>query len=471
MKLTRYRRLFPYQRTVLEWAAPRNRVALFLEMRLGKTLVSIRWAKSKGAKRILVLSPLSVFMAWQKELRLERISFTMLRGKDRVELARKCKGVALLNHEAVILSRDILRQKWDAIILDESDAIRNPKAKLSKMLTAVVEHIPLRAILSGLPNPESPLNFFQQFKFLNGSWLGYTNFYEWRFNRCRTTDFFGRQWGPTIKTQAAIEIALEQDSYRLSRKQAGIGERKVHEVRTVKILPKQRAAYKQIKKKFMVDLPSGEQWTTRWVLPKLNALHSLGGGFLPDGSQISDTKVKELVRLLRGELKNEPCVVWFRFNKEVRAVQAALRKVHVSCDKLLGSTDAQARAKRIRCFQRGEFRVMLCQTACATLGLDFSRADTAIYFSNYFSNRIRQQSEDRIVHPKKRVPLLYLDLCTEETEDADIVELLRDKHLDSKAFLGELVRRMQHAERSKIPERGTQASKGKRKISGHRRLP
>jgi len=62
-------------------------------------------------------------------------------------------------------------------------------------------------------------------------------------------------------------------------------------------------------------------------------------------------------------------------------------------------------------------------------------ADTAIYYSNYYSFEMRTQSEDRIIHPLKQTPLLYVDLVTENTIDEDVVEILQTKKLRAVGFM------------------------------------
>jgi SNF2 family DNA or RNA helicase len=74
------------------------------------------------------------------------------------------------------------------------------------------------------------------------------------------------------------------------------------------------------------------------------------------------------------------------------------------------------------------------------MGLDFSAASTAIYYSNSLNPEDRLQSEDRIVHPAKREPLLYIDLLTRGSVDEDIHLALQDKGAESKFFLSRVLR-------------------------------
>ena len=72
MKVRNRRPLRLYQKQALSYINRVKHPALFLEMRLGKTLIVVRWIKSHPEiKTILVVSPYSAFYGWKRELRLE----------------------------------------------------------------------------------------------------------------------------------------------------------------------------------------------------------------------------------------------------------------------------------------------------------------------------------------------------------------------------------------------------------------
>ena len=48
------RQLMPQQKLALQYATKRARIALFMAMRLGKSLVAIRWTEAASLKRIFL---------------------------------------------------------------------------------------------------------------------------------------------------------------------------------------------------------------------------------------------------------------------------------------------------------------------------------------------------------------------------------------------------------------------------------
>ena len=433
----KFRDSYPHQKQALAWAKPLNRIPLFLQMRLGKSKVIIERFKNEWP--ILVVAPLTTLPVWDFELRAEGIpSPRILRGSKKTKLGQLNGGTMwyLINYEGIRSCPEILEFNWKAIILDESTRIKNPKARVTKILTEGVSHIENRAILSGNPKPESLLNLFSQFKFLYGKFMGFKNYWGFRL-ALFCPDMFGHSWTPKPGKAAEIKRAVHRLAFIMSRKDAGLGNKRIYESRHVKMPSKLRKAYKGMEKLFMAEL-DGAEVTTKWAMVNSLNMARLCGGFF-DGKQVSTHKQDELISLLEGELKKEQVVVWFRFNQELKAVRKALRERGITCKGITGATSLDNRARRINGFRKGKFRVFLCQVKLGKYGLNLSAASTAIYYSNSYSWEERMQSEDRIEHPEKKEALLYIDLVVRNTVDEDTIGALRCKNSDSKMFLSRLV--------------------------------
>ena len=254
-------------------------------------------------------------------------------------------------------------------------------------------------------------------------------------------------WVPNKGTIDRIKSEVHAKAFVLTRSQCKVGSRKVHEKRFVYMSPKQKKLYKEVEKTFAYEYGM-ERESTQWVVVKYLWLSRLAGGFLPVEKEnepkkvtlISEEKTKLLKELLTGELKNEKAVVWFRFNSELKHVQKFLESEGIGCVSILGETLTDQRNRNSFQFQTNpKIRVMLAQVKCGKFSYDWSVASTAIYYSNAYDAEDRAQSEDRIIHPKKTEPVLYLDLITKDTVDEDIVETLKDKNVNSKIFMMQLM--------------------------------
>jgi SNF2 family DNA or RNA helicase len=324
--------------------------------------------------------------------------------------------------------------RWEAVVLDESTHIKNPKAAVTKFAMRLGTNIPCcKALLSGLPDPEGPLDLFEQFHFLLGGWMGFENF--WRFrNALFVQPPWAWDWQPKTGVLSRLKEALRKDAFVLRRHEVGLANERIYEQRVVAMNSEQRKLQKQALDRF----EWGEKTTTNWRVVVEMWLSRLAGGAGPEGV-VSDAKVQELRSLLEGDLKGQQVVVWFRFNEELQRVGSALRKRRVSCAAIVGATSAESRRIRCQAFQDGKLRVLLMQVKCGRFGIDLSAASAAVYFSSTYSLEDRKQSEDRILHPSKREPLLFLDLVTEDSVDEALLEALRDKNVTALALLKERV--------------------------------
>lgn len=267
--------------------------------------------------------------------------------------------------------------------------------------------------------------------------MGCHNYYSFRYYYF-SPDTRGWDWRPKKGSITAVKEAVHKDAFVLTRRKAKIGPRKMREARHVKMVTTQRKAYQKVEKDFEVSI-DGDLSSTKWVIVKLMWMSRIAGGFTPDGAARWDGKIKELVALLKGELLKEQVVVWFRFNAEIAATFKALRGYGIPCELITGAVATKKRKLLRTKFDAGKFRVLLMQKKVGKFGLDLSCASTAIYYSNSYDLEDRVQSEDRILHPKKREPLLYVDLITKKSIDEVVVETLMDKRIRAKHFMTALV--------------------------------
>lgn len=433
-----------HQQKALEWALERDHPAFFMEMRLGKTLIVIRWAQKINVPNVLVVAPLTVLEAWERELNLEGEHFTTLHGLSRQKREEAVIAAysgnsgkrhwALINYEALLATPEISLLPWGLVTLDESTKIKNPKAKITKLCTESFRRAEHRCILSGLPAPESPLDFFCQFQFLHGTFMGSRTYWQFRSHRFEP-DIYGMDWLPKSGELRAIKEMVHRKSFVMRRSEAGIPNRKVYETRYVSMTKRQSEAYKELESDFSTVLTNGQVLETAYAIVQQTWLARIAGGFDAEGELISTSKSDALVELLLGELRQECVVVWFRFNAELHHCERVLRSKGVKCDTIIGGMPRDVRKQKLEALRDGNVRVLLAQVKCAKYGIDVSVADTEIYYSNVWSCEDRLQSEDRILHPKKTSPLLIIDLVTRGTVDEEVVSALQNKSFHAKYLI------------------------------------
>ena len=439
----RLRELRPCQKSAFDYAKRKQKIALFMQMRLGKTLVAIRWMKQCTGSRTkegrkLIIAPGESLPPWKYELEQEGVSTNDIHyvdgpTKDRhTIISSKKKGWFLVNPETFIYNKKLCLLDYDCVVVDESTLLRNPKAKAAKIIIERFDHVEYKAILTGMPNPEHPMDYFNQFKFLYGQFLGYSNWYAFRSSFFRQ---YGYDWIPKPGTIAMIKDYVNIKAFSLSRKQAGIPDKKVYIKRYLKMNPLQFKAYKEVIGKFQFD-----NMETKWVPVQYTWLHRIAGGYSPDGAiQLSDAKAKEILSLLSGDLKGEQIVVWFKYNEELLNVADTLRKAGYTVQTLTGQDPKEKRGQIVFDFAKAKMYQVFCiQTKLGKFSLDLSNASAAIYYSNYYDHELRRQSEDRVVHYDKKDPLLIMDLVCVGSTDVEVLDALSQKKCTTDFFAKQL---------------------------------
>lgn len=444
---------YEYQIPVIKYIKETEHPAVFLEMRLGKTFCVIRALKDAGYRRILIVCPKPVIDTWREELEAECIlnhAFYTSAELNKYFLSPdhdiQLPSWVIMNYEAVTrVNSEWLDELFDVVVLDESVKIKSPEAtskdtgrpNLTRFFVRNFRDVKKRMILSGNPAPNSPLEYFPQFQFLRGRWMNSDNFYEFR-HRYFNHDLQGYQWWIRAKSKEVLKIELHKDAYILTRKQAGVANKKVYEKRTVELPPKVQKLYRQMLKEFFVNLPSGESLQTKYVVAQLSYLQQLASGHIR-GEKISGFKFRELMSLLDGELKGEPVVIWSRFKYEIAEIHRRLQKAGKRSAMYSGSIPLSQRKKNRLDFQAGKLDYLVMQTSTGKFGLNLSRSSTAIYFSNSLVPDDRVQSELRIEHNDKKEPLLFVDLVTQNSVDLAIMKNLIRKKEQAAYFLGDVV--------------------------------
>jgi SNF2 family DNA or RNA helicase len=438
------RDLFPQQADAMRFLAPRMSAALFMDMRLGKTLAMIRHLKKVRGHavmtcpfRVLVAAPGSALGAWEKELTLEGETYSLLLGttKRRQALLKEPSTYKLINKEGFLALPEIAKQTWSAVILDESTFIKSPMAKVTRFYLDNFRSVPRRYILTGTPNPEGDRDFSTQFIFLKGDFCGCSNYWQVRA-RWFTPNWTGYGWKPKDGFKEALQKELKQHALVIKRDDAKYGIRKAKESRRVALPPTARKAYLAAEKDFVLELPGHEEREMMWAVERYSALRQISNGFIPGSDEMfSPHKVQELVDLLAGELRGVHTVVWFTFNNALKACSAALLAARTPHVNLYGTRAKAIEDRDLRRFQAGQVPILLCQVKKADKGADLSAADTAIYFDEPLGLLSAQQSEDRIVNVRRPGNLLYLYLIVQGTIQERIHTLLKDKGLKSSIAL------------------------------------
>lgn len=146
-----------YQTFGVKYIAHQKRVLLGDEMGLGKTMQAIAAMvalKNEGKHHFMVVCPASVLINWCREIaKFSDFEVTKVHGGDDEALLnwRKNGGVAVTTYESISRFELPEKFKFAMLVADEAHYVKNPEAKRTKALSALLSKTEGVLFMSGTP--------------------------------------------------------------------------------------------------------------------------------------------------------------------------------------------------------------------------------------------------------------------------------------------------------------------------------
>ena len=409
--------------------------ALFVDPRIGKTLPVCMRIKQfwPPIGFCLIAGPYSCLYGWETTLRSigeEDVVYLIGKRAKRLERLQNRTRWCLINKEGWDYLREIADVKWDAVVVDESTFLKNPRSKVSSFFVREFRDARFRAVLSGTPAPESELEYYQQLRFLDRTLIHEDNYYRWR-DRHFVQSARSRRWYIQSAYREALGHVLARSCLFIKRSDLRSNE-KVYLVRKVPMPPKLRERYRTVEEEFVLEVPElGEEKRTIWPMQRYIWLRNLCAGVV-DGKLLWDRKIRDLIEYLDTELHGQKAVVWCSFIQEIRVITRLLGSR--SAPIYSGVSPAQRESIR-RDFQQDKLQWIVAQPETFRHGTDLSAADSAHYFSTPTGLETRQQTEDRLINLDLERVALYVDWVVEDSVEESILESLRRKERSNAMML------------------------------------
>ena len=151
--------LFPFQKDVARWAIAKGRAAIFLETGLGKTFVSLEWARLLG-ERTIFIAPLSVA---RQTVRMARdIDIEVRYVRHQYEITDDCK-LYITNYEMI---DEFLPEYFSAVVLDESSILKSLAGATKQKLIEMFSNTKYRLCCTATPAPNDIVEIGNHAEFL-----------------------------------------------------------------------------------------------------------------------------------------------------------------------------------------------------------------------------------------------------------------------------------------------------------------
>ncbi|MCC5919118.1 MAG: DEAD/DEAH box helicase [Cyclobacteriaceae bacterium] len=420
------------------------------DMGLGKTvqtlaLLSDQVHKSNGRASLLVM-PTSLLYNWQVEAKrfTPHLRILIHRGTQRATSpsAFDKYDLVLTTYGVARIDADKLKDyRFHYIILDESQAIKNPdSATTQALLTYDANH---RLILTGTPVENTTLDLWSQMSFANPGLLGTRQFFQKEFLKPI------EQKGDETKIKR-LHSMIQPFILRREKKQVATDlPEKVESVKYCEMTDYQRNLYDEVKEEYrdliLQKKKTGEGNKSGLVLLQgLMKLRQIAnhpelvksdGNIEANGSENLSGKINDVMHMLHSIVsKGNKVLIFSQFVKHLNIVKQQLDKEKIAYRYLDGKTTN--RQKEVDAFQNDDqYQVFLISLTAGGTGLNLTKAEYVFILDPWWNPAIEAQAIDRAHRIGQTNKVFAYKFITKDTVEEKILDLQERK----KELAGSLV--------------------------------
>lgn len=431
---------YPYQQYCIDSIIYNRAVGLFLDMGLGKTVITLtaihdlrynRWEVAKP----LIIAPKKVAEAtWTTEakkwehLKMMRVIPVLGTAQQRIRALATPADVYVVNRENVQWLVEHFKNAWpfDMVVLDESSSFKNSQSKRFKSLKLVRSRIKRIVELTGTPSSNGLEDLWAQIYLLDGGarlgkTLGaYRDKYFVPGRRNRTTIFnYAPKDGSFEMIKQAISdicISMKAEDYLT------LPDMLVNNV-PVALDSAAAKAYAQLETDLLLQVD--ENMITAGSAGVLTGkLLQLCNGAIYDENKnavkVHDCKIDAFLELIE-QLNGQHALVFYNFQHDRDRLVEALAKYNLR-------VRVYSQAKDEQDWNNGEIDVLLAHPASCGYGLNLQQGGHhAIWFGLTWSLEQYEQANKRLHRQGQEYPVIIHHLIVQGGMDEQVVEALENK--------------------------------------------
>lgn len=439
---------YAYQQKCVDKLLDNSSYGLFIDMGLGKTVITltainelIRYRFSVG--RCLVIAPLSVARStWQDEIKkwshLKGLTVSTVVGSQnaRISALNADADIFIINRENVPWLVEYLELEtdgwpFDMVIIDESTSFKSHKAKRFKALVKVRPKIKHMVLLTGTPTPNGLMDLWAQAYLLDGGRRLLSNFYRFRdayFTPGRAVNGVVYDYTPRIGAYEEVTHALSDVSLSLKSEDYLELPDIVTSNNAVTFDGVACKKYKRFERDCLMHVPSSgdaaDTIAAKTAADLSGKLLQLAGGALyhedsKKFTEIHDCKLKALIELI--ESLSENVIIFYNFLHEKARLCNALSGFK-------GEVRVFEQDKDIQDWNAGKVNILIAHPASLGYGLNLQQGGRRIiWFGLPQSYEQYAQANKRLHRQGQQHTVFVHHLVCKGTRDEDVLAALGRK--------------------------------------------
>lgn len=425
--------LRPYQESGFQWLNYLHEVKwggiLADDMGLGKTIQALSFIQhikeTKGALKALVVCPTTLMYNWENEIKkfTHSLTYYIHHGgiRDKSQISHPQVDVIITTYGTLRSDiKSFVEPEFDYIILDESQAIKNPSSKVTK--AASLLKAKSRLCLSGTPLQNNTFDIFAQMNFLNPGMLGTMEFFKQEF--AVPIDKFGEQEQKEHLRRLLFPFILRRTKEQVAKDLPD----KTEMILFCEMGDEQRKIYEAYRNDFRDKIlgvveNQGIAKSQLTILQGLMKLRQIcdSPAIMKEDEPFPNVSIKldELVREITENISDHKALIFSQFLGMLALIRQRLEEMGVKYQYFDGSTTAIDREKAIQGFQNDEScRVFLISLKAGGVGLNLTAADYVYIVDPWWNPAVEQQAIDRThrIGQTKNI-FAYRMICKDTVED------------------------------------------------------
>jgi SNF2 family DNA or RNA helicase len=414
-----------HQKRCLLWALDRKRVAYWLDVGTGKTLLALYTMTLWERKRTLIVCPNPVVQTWADEIsKHTTASYVKLVGTaaERMRRLKEDHNFYIINYEGLRvlwgtkrgkhfqMNFDLLQHTpFDSLIIDECHRTKNSKSYTAKCCREVSRRVSHCIVMTGTPLTKDQRDLWSEMSVMDlGRALG--NNY-WTFVR-RYFKPRGYDW--VLRKGALEEILklLAPSTIRFERQECFDLPERVYETRLIEMSDEQKKLTDAIVSGVQLD----DNFDGAAILQCGMKMAQVAGGLLiNNNNEVRLLKPNPKLDALAGIVEeiSGKFIVYHHFVVEGELIENLFRRIGVSYQAVRGGIAHQP--ERIQEFRTNpNVQALVAHPACGGEGINLYEANTIIFYSNSYNLVHRVQAEGRIYRLGQTKKCLYIDLIADD---------------------------------------------------------
>jgi len=425
--------LRPYQTAGYQWLSYLNDVGwggiLADDMGLGKTIQALTmlqyYKTSTGNIKAIVVCPTTLIYNWENEIRKFTPTLTWqihhgsMRSRDMDALQKA--NIIITTYGTLRSDIQVLMKiNYDYVVLDESQAIKNPSSKVTK--AACLLNAKNRVCMSGTPLQNNTFDIFAQMNFLNPGLLGTMEFFRNEF--ATPIDKFGEQEQKDHLRKLLFPFILRRTKEQVAKDLP----EKTETILFCEMEKEQRKIYDAYRNSYRDKIMGtiDQQGIDKSQLTILQGLMKLrqicdSPAILNEQEKFPNNSIKldELSREITENIGEHKALVFSQFLGMLALIRAKLQEEGIAYEYFDGSTNIADRQKAIDNFQNNDkCRVFLISLKAGGVGLNLTAADYVYIVDPWWNPAVEQQAIDRThrIGQTKNI-FAYRMICIDTIED------------------------------------------------------